>query len=360
MADEILKCDGTDEVHKPDWEPIVGDKTLDDGGRVGDLLAIARVHLEDAKLKGELREQDAGEAYSNAILQSFQSAIAFELAYSKSQFEVCYLKAQIDKLACDCENDTKRTDSQVLLNNKQMDKIDADIVNDNCRAQAECALKEQQTLTEVENTHLVQEKIETEEFQNKVDGVMDNQIQKIKEDILLSTANRGHVEAQTLEIPLESARRDCTTASQCSLNEQQIDKLICDCTNDTNMTDSKISLNAAQENKMACDCCNSSIVSAAQGRLYDRQAEGFDDNANQKLYDSQLQAWSMVFADTDLAEVTDSINEENINRSYKRLANRLSSGAGLPCSLHRKSVDSSDNVTCTEEPCDTINTDTNC
>ena len=129
--------------------------------------------------------------------------------------------------------------------------------------------------------------------------------------------------AQEKEIPLESARRDCTTASQCKVNDQQIEKLICECDNDTTMTDSKVSLNAANENKLACDCCNSSKISSAQSRLYERQIEGFNDNANQKLYDSQLQAWSMVFADTEMDAVTPSIVDTQICESYERLRNRL-------------------------------------
>ena len=269
MADEILKCDGTDEIQKPEWPPIVGEKTLADGGHVGDLLELARVHLEDAKRKGELREQDAGAAYTAAILEAFKTAVTFELAYSKSQMEVCFLKAQIDKLVCDCNNDTKRTDSQILVDAAQISKLECDCDNDTKRTDSQVEVND----------------------------------------------------------------------SKIKLDEAQINNLICDCENDTNATDSKISLNAAQENKLACDCCNNSLVSSAQSDLYRRQAEGFDDNANQKLYDSQLQAWSMVFADTDLTEVTDSINEENVNATYKRLCKRLASGAGETCQIFRMDED---------------------
>jgi len=288
MADDaIMKCDGTDPIHIPDWEPIVGERTLENGGRVGDLLTITRAHIEDAKEKGELREEDAGAAYSNAILESMKSAIAFELAYSKSQLEVCFLRAQIDKLKCDCENDTLKTASQISLNLAQESKLKCDCDND---------------------------KIRTENDTKK-------------------------------------------TASQIKLNDQQIEKLICDCKNDTDKTDSQISLNAAQENKLACDCCNasantaadveyrmqqiekskcdcsnSSLIAGRQAKLYERQAEGFNDNANQKLYDSQLSAWSMVFADTDLDVVTASINETNITHSYERVAARLE--VGSPNHLH--------------------------
>ncbi len=281
MAYELLHCDGTDEIYKPEWPPIVGDKTLEDGGRVGDLLTIARVHLQDAKKRGELREQDSGEAYSAAILEAFKSAIMFELSYTKAQLDTCLLKAQIDKLICDCNNDTKRTDSQVSLNLAQEAKLVCDCNNE---------------------TRM--------------------------------------------------------TTSKIALNDAQMEKLECDCENETDMTASRISLNAAQENKLACDCCNDSARTAAdvkyrmeqiekskcdcenstkmadaQSSLYTRQARGFDDHILSKLYDQQLNAWAMVFADTDLPEVTDSIKEPNINETYKRLCG-ITNTSEVRCGLY--------------------------
>jgi len=231
MADEIMRCDGTDPIHVPEWEPIIGDKTLDNGGYVGDLMTIVRVHLEDAKEKGELREEDSGTAYATAIMEAMKNAIMFELGYPKAELEVCFLRAQIAKLECDCLNDTKRTDSQILLD-------DAKII-----------------------------------------------------------------------------------------------KLECECSNETLMTDSKVSLNAAQENKLACDCCNSSKIATAQSELYLRQSEGFDDNAHQKLYESQLTAWSMIFADSDMEQPTPSISHEFISDSYNILSARLGSNREAPYEL---------------------------
>ena len=221
MAEEILSCDGTDPVKKVDWSNVVGDKTIDDGGFFGDLLHLTRVHLEDSKNKGELREADAGVAYSAAIMESMKEAIKFELNEKKNQLELCFLQAQIDKLR-------------------------ADIINDECIAKATCALKAAETL-------LVGEKIESENKHNEDDGIYDQQVYKMKADVeiaktqvALEQANSiaqidkvlGYeytldedgnivigedsedgkmdaevelIEAQVIEIPLESARRDCTT-----------------------------------------------------------------------------------------------------------------------------------------------------
>lgn len=242
MADELLNCGADAEVRKIDWNNVVGNKSLIDGGYYGDLLEIARAHIEDSKNNGELTEAEAGNVYATAIIESMKSAIAFELGESKTDLELCFLRAQIDKL------------------NAETDK----------------------TLEEVDL-----------------------------------------VKAQTAEVYAATEREDCKAESQCALTDQQKEKLIIDGVNDTNLTDSKISLNAAQENKLACDCCNQAKISSAQARLYERQIEGFNDNANQKLYDSQMQAWSMVFADTDIDAITPSIVDKQICDTYTNLKARL-------------------------------------
>ena len=490
MADEILNCDGTDTVHKLDWSNIIGDKTLNDSGYFGDLLDVSIIHLEESMNKGQLKEAEVGIALGAAINESMKESIKFEIGENKTQLELCFLQAQIDKLR-------------------------ADIVNDECLAKAECALKAAQTLKVEEETILVSEKVKSEIKHNEDDGIYDQQVYKMQEDVLIakeevkiaiSKENReyvdmisnidkvmgydytldsdGYIERGSLidagdgkmdaevenifantakttyetsdllpaqtgkvieetalvtekiqsedknneidgmidqqinemiakveiaktqvaldqansiaeidkvmgynysldgdgniivgsnagdgkmdaevekifaekdliveqdnEIPLESARRDCTTTSQCAVNDAQVTKLECDCTNDTTMTDSKVSLNAAQENKLACDCCNDSkrteaqivkwecdcdnatdlkdadvALKGSQEILYGRQAQGFDDNANQKIYDSQLSAWSMVFADTELDTVTASIAENQLCHSYGRIMTRL-------------------------------------
>jgi len=147
MAEEILNCDPSEPITKVDWEEIVGDKTIDDGGYFGDLLQVTRVHLEDAKNKGELREEDSGVAYSTAIMESMKNAIAYGTTVDKSNLELCYLRAQIDKLECDCTNET-------ALNNAKIE--------------------------------LIAEQTETEDKQNMVDGVLDNQIAKIQADVIIA------------------------------------------------------------------------------------------------------------------------------------------------------------------------------
>ena len=242
MAEKTLNCDGTDIITVPDWSSVVGSKTLTSGGKVGDLLKITRAHIEDAKTKGELTEAGAGEAYASAIMESMKNAIAFELGYPKAQLELCFLRAQIDKLKCDCENDTLKTESQV------------------------------------------------------------------------------------------------------SLNAAQENKLACECCNASALASADIQYRMQQIEKSICDCENSSMLAEKQSELYGRQAEGFDDNANQKLYDSQLSAWSMVFADTDLETITPSITTPHVSDTYNRLSARLGSSFNAPCKDYKDIQEQPDSI----------------
>ncbi len=57
------------------WDNIVGDKDLTNGGYIGDLMAIARVHIEDAKKKNEITHAEAGQVYAAMIPAAFQEGI---------------------------------------------------------------------------------------------------------------------------------------------------------------------------------------------------------------------------------------------------------------------------------------------
>lgn len=269
--EDTLQCDGTDTIYRPLWSNVVGDSTLNDGGYVGDLLKIARAHLEDAKDNGELREEDSGEAYSTAIMESMKNAIAFELQHPKIGLEMCFLRAQIDKLICDCDNETRLTTSKIELNDAQIDKLICDCTNE---------------------TNMTDSKISLNA-------------------------------AQENKLACDCCNNSKATESKILLEQAQITKLECECANDTAATNSKILLNSAQEEKLACDCANSTKVSSSQSNLYDRQAQGFDDNAYQKLYETQMNGWAMVFADTDLETVTPSIEDAKIDSTYSTLKSRL-------------------------------------
>lgn len=61
------------------WSDIVGDKTIDNGGYVGDLMTIARNHIDDAVSKQKLTNAQAGEIYAAMIPSAFQNGIGFAM-----------------------------------------------------------------------------------------------------------------------------------------------------------------------------------------------------------------------------------------------------------------------------------------
>lgn len=140
-------------------------------------------------------------------------------------------------------------------------------------------------------------------------------------DRIIGSSIGAIVDMQTKET---DADRD-VKASVVNKNNVEAEELV-------KATDSKIALNAAQENKLACDCCNASkiadadvVLKAQQGQLYDRQRQGFDDNARQKLFETQMSGFSMVFADTALEEVVAPMNEKQICETY----NAVKAGLGI-------------------------------
>ena len=81
------------------------------------------------------------------------------------------------------------------------------------------------------------------------------------------------LQSKDVEQIAQTVREDCKATSQCALNDQQIEKLICDCTNDTKETDSKVSLNAQQIEKLICDCTNNTKETDSKILLNDQQIE---------------------------------------------------------------------------------------
>ena len=59
------------------WKDVVGDGTLENGGHIGDLLKVARAHVDDAVTKNRLTQQDAGQIYTAMVPAAMQSAINY-------------------------------------------------------------------------------------------------------------------------------------------------------------------------------------------------------------------------------------------------------------------------------------------
>jgi hypothetical protein len=65
------------------WEDIVGAKTIDDGGYIGDILTLGRAHIKSAKAKGEITNQEAGVIYSSLMTAAIKDSIYYGLNVSQ-------------------------------------------------------------------------------------------------------------------------------------------------------------------------------------------------------------------------------------------------------------------------------------
>ena len=61
------------------WDDIVGKSTLEDGGYVGDLMSVARVHIDASVKANRLRQDQAGEVYASMIQNSIQTGVQFAI-----------------------------------------------------------------------------------------------------------------------------------------------------------------------------------------------------------------------------------------------------------------------------------------
>lgn len=98
------------------WDDIVGEKTLADGGRVGDLMQVARVHVSDAVRRNEITQAQAGEVYTAMIPSAFATATKFVM-------EEQLISAQIDKSVADADLAAASADREYVLTLASIDKV---------------------------------------------------------------------------------------------------------------------------------------------------------------------------------------------------------------------------------------------
>ena len=178
-----------------DWATLTGSKTLADGGYAGDLMAVARAHIDDAIKTGRLTQKDAGQVYSSMIPAAISSAASFILNDAMQTAQILGI-----------EQDTLVKQQQVLiaqqelaLKTKQLELETYRLLNivpaELADIIASTTLKNSQNAEVLAGTLrqnsestkkvlLLTEQIESENKQNEVDGVIDKQ----KLDIIAGTA----------------------------------------------------------------------------------------------------------------------------------------------------------------------------
>jgi len=99
------------------------------------------------------------------------------------------------------------------------------------------------------------------------------------------------------------------------LKQTQIDAIETDTLIKQEQHTKDLGVKQAQINKLADD----QLTAAKQRDLYQRQIEGFDDNKYQKLFESQLSSWGLMFSSGMLTEKPSIITGDKVSQLYTKL-----------------------------------------
>ena len=124
-----------------DWTSVVGQKTVTNGGYVGDLMTTARAHIAEAVRKNEITQAQAGEVYTAMIPAAFQAGLEFIL---KEQLA----EAQIDATVADTLIKQEQSTKDLLVKQEQINASVADTSVKQSQSAADLTIKYQQELAE--------------------------------------------------------------------------------------------------------------------------------------------------------------------------------------------------------------------
>ena len=127
--------------------------------------------------------------------------------------------------------------------------------------------------------------------------------------VYLGSMQTAVVEAMKFMLTKEQIAKDL------DLKEQQILSMKNDDTIKTLQSVKDLAIKTAQKDKLVDDL----LTSAKQRDLYQRQIEGFDDNKYQKLFESQLSSWGLMFSSGMLTEKPSIITGDKVSQLYTKL-----------------------------------------
>lgn len=148
------------------------------------------------------------------------------------------------------------------------------------------------------------------------------QILNIQEDTRLKTAQIATEQeetklkaAQATAYPLQSAKDLEVKSKEIEVKTQQILTM----QNDDNIKSAQsakdLGVKQAQIDKLIDDL----LTAAKQRELYSRQILGFDDNKYQKLFESQLSSWGLMFSSGMMTEKPAVIRDDKVSALYTKL-----------------------------------------
>ena len=132
-------------------------------------------------------------------------------------------------------------------------------------------------------------------------GVFDKLMHAINGNILVQYESGRIKGPEYAQVYLGSMQTAVVEAMKFMLTKEQIAK--------------DLDLKQAQIDKLNDD----KLTSAKQRDLYQRQIEGFDDNKYQKLFESQLSSWGLMFSSGMLTEKPAFITGTQVTDLYNKL-----------------------------------------
>ena len=132
-------------------------------------------------------------------------------------------------------------------------------------------------------------------------GVFDKLMHAINGNILVQYESGRIKGPEYAQVYLGSMQTAVVEAVKFMLTKEQIAK--------------DLDLKQAQIDKLNDD----KLTSAKQRDLYQRQIEGFDDNKYQKLFESQLSSWGLMFSSGMLTEKPSIITGDKVSQLYTKL-----------------------------------------
>ncbi len=97
------------------WADIVGNSTIDNGGKVGDLMALSFAYIAKEMDNNRITQAEAGQIYTAMIPAAFQNAMQFVMNEKLTE-------ANIDKALSDARIAQQQADREYVLTLATVDK----------------------------------------------------------------------------------------------------------------------------------------------------------------------------------------------------------------------------------------------
>ena len=134
--------------------------------------------------------------------------------------------------------------------------------------------------------------------------------------VYLGSMQTAVVEAMKFMLTKEQIAKDLEVKTQQILTMKNDDNIkSAQSAKDLEVKTKDLGVKQAQIDKLIDDL----LTAAKQRDLYQRQIEGFDDNKYQKLFESQLSSWGLMFSSGMLTEKPSIITGDEVSQLYTKL-----------------------------------------